>query len=477
MTFSGENGPLRRLALKLLSVPIQIKVMGVGALVACLFGAILISIMRVHLAAAYEDSLVAESSSLARLAAMRVEGKLVTRDVLGIHDTLASLVTANPDIAYVVVTDFDGVVAASEGSTVPPAVEGGSIPHGTGDRARRLMEEGEIYETTVPALEGHAGMVRLGLTDRRLRTGLASQAKWLFLAFGVCVLAGQILAAVLARILTRPLHHLVMVTGQVGEGDLDARAVRFHGDEIGELAVAFNQTIERLAEQRKELQAREVERVQLLDKVICSQEEERARVARELHDELGQSLLALLLQIRASNSDEAHCVMHRVELEDSLGRIIEEVRRLAWSLRPSILDDHGLESALTRHVESVQGLSGLNVDFQFVCLDGAESRFEPRVELVLYRVAQEALTNVLRHSEAKSASVLVCRNPDEVRLLVEDDGKGFDASASARASTGRLGLVGMRERVTLVGGQLAVESEPGHGTVVRALIPTTEKTG
>ena len=475
MTTLEGRSPFGRLAYRVLSVPIQLKVMGVGILVALLFGAVVLTVMRWQLETAYEGTLRDESRALARHVAVRVERQIITGDVLGVHEVLTSFRATHPDIGYVVVTDRWGRVVVADGVVRPVAAGEISEPEelpadGT---TSRLEFEGEgLYETVFPALEGYAGAVRLGLTDERLHEALASQARWLLLAFGVCVLAGQTLAAFLARILTRPLHDLVEAAGTVGAGDMELKATRFHGDEIGELAVAFNTMIDRLREQREELKSTEVQRLRLLDKVITSQEEERARIARELHDELGQSLSALLLRIGSGRSLEGPCAEHSVVLENAIRSIIEEVQTLAWSLRPSILDDHGLESALTRHIESVQGVAGIPIDFQFVCMEGASNRFEPAVEVVLYRVVQEALTNVIRHADATAVSVVVYREPKRVRLLVEDDGEGFSAGRGAEAEEERLGVAGMRERVSLVGGEFPVESVPGAGTSVLSIIST-----
>lgn len=262
--------------------------------------------------------------------------------------------------------------------------------------------------------------------------------------------------------------------GTVGAESLESKATRFHGDEIGELAVAFNPMVDRLREQREALQSTELERGRLLDKIITTQEVERSRVARELHDELGQSLSALLMRIGSGRGLDGLSAKHRAELEDSVRGIIEEVQSMAWSLRPSILDDHGLESALTRHIESVQRAASIPIDFQFVCLEGAERRFEPAVEVVLYRVVQEALTNNIRHADASSVSVVVYREPTLVRLLIEDDGDGYSAGGGNEGAQQLLGVAGMRERVSLVGGEFTVETVPGGGTTVRAIISTTE---
>ena len=145
-----------------------------------------------------------------------------------------------------------------------------------------------------------------------------------------------------------------------------------------------------------------------------------------------------------------------------------EVHNLALEIRPTALDDLGLSAALSTYAEEWATRSGVKVDFQNAGVDG--ERLPPAVETAVYRVAQEALTNVQRHARASHVSLVLQRTSQGVVAVVEDDGQGFDPAAASQA-TGRLGLLGMRERVELVEGHLTVESAPGGGTTVIARIP------
>jgi signal transduction histidine kinase len=142
-------------------------------------------------------------------------------------------------------------------------------------------------------------------------------------------------------------------------------------------------------------------------------------------------------------------------------------------LHPAVLDDLGLEAALRRYTAEWSENNGVPVDFHS---DGVEARRLPlQLETTLYRITQEALTNVTRHANAKRVSVLLERRPGHVSLIVEDDGGGFDAVSQASAAKGRLGLLGMRERVTLAGGTLEIESTPGAGTTVFVRVPLKQE--
>jgi two-component system sensor histidine kinase UhpB len=210
----------------------------------------------------------------------------------------------------------------------------------------------------------------------------------------------------------------------------------------------------------------ETERRESARTALAAQERERTRIARELHDEIGQALTAVLLQLeRTSRRADAPLRDEMDEAREGLRTSLEDVREIARRLRPEALDDLGLASALAALTNDLARRTGVRVERRLA----ADLRaLEPDEELVVYRVAQEALTNVARHSEAQQASVTLARTgAQEVTLTVRDDGCGFDAAAHARGT----GLRGMRERAVLIGASLDVESRPGHGTTVRLRLP------
>jgi PAS domain S-box-containing protein len=207
----------------------------------------------------------------------------------------------------------------------------------------------------------------------------------------------------------------------------------------------------------------------LLNDVLTAQEAERRRIARELHDETAQTLTSLLIGLRAvdESQDLGQALGAASTLRGSVSAALEGVQRMARGLRPSVLDDLGLEEALERLGLEVSRAHGFVVD---VHSTGPRlPRLPEGVEIALYRMAQEALTNASKHAAPKGVSVLIHRNPSEVRLVVEDDGKGF--AVSETPSEAQLGLVGMRERAHLLGGSLTVESSLGRGTTVCVRVP------
>ena len=204
-----------------------------------------------------------------------------------------------------------------------------------------------------------------------------------------------------------------------------------------------------------------------LARVVKAQEHERKRLARELHDETGQALTSILLGLKpleqSARTDEERAAM--ASLRELVVSTLRDVRRLAVELRPSALDDFGLATAVERLADTFRDSTGMRVDVETRL---GEVRLPPEVETALYRIVQEALANIVKHAEATHVSILLTRKEFSVAAVVEDDGKGFDETDTG---DNVLGIVGMRERVGLVGGRLAIESGSGSGTTVAAEVP------
>jgi signal transduction histidine kinase len=204
-----------------------------------------------------------------------------------------------------------------------------------------------------------------------------------------------------------------------------------------------------------------------LRRVVEAQELERRRLARELHDETGQALTSILLGLRTLEEtlQGAESRAAAAGLRELVVATLHDVRRLAVELRPSTLDDFGLATALRRLADSFTEQTGIAVDLHS---NLPEERLPAEVETALYRIVQESLTNVLKHARAQRVSILLARRADVVAAVIEDDGRGFDP---ARTGDRGVGLVGMRERLALLGGKLEVESRKGSGTTLAVEVP------
>ena len=224
-------------------------------------------------------------------------------------------------------------------------------------------------------------------------------------------------------------------------------------------------------ERRLQLEQLNAQLQTLSAQVITAQEEERKRIARDLHDDTAQALTALLVRLRlverAQLGEPDRAAL--AELRALTARTLENVRQLAFQLRPADLDDLGLVAALQEFNESYAKRYGIKVELQ---IDGLHARVPPKVELILYRIVQEALTNVARHAGgATCVQVVLTRHDHTLGATIVDNGKGFDVEQVLRAKERGLGLFGMQERAALVGGTFRVDSHVGTGTSVTVEVP------
>jgi signal transduction histidine kinase len=229
---------------------------------------------------------------------------------------------------------------------------------------------------------------------------------------------------------------------------------------VGERTLALTKVNEALREANEQLHV-------VSRRLFNVQEDERRHLARELHDQMGQVLTAVKIDVQGAQRLEGRTAIVR-RLDGSiaeLDRVLQQVRQLSMELRPPLLDDLGLLPALRWYLDQQARRAGLRIEF---FADPTLERVEAAIETACFRVAQEALTNVVRHARAQTVNLELHLMGDVLHLEVRDDGVGFDAMTAQLAS---LGLLGMRERVTLLGGELDCKSAPGHGTEVHAFFP------
>jgi two-component system sensor histidine kinase UhpB len=305
------------------------------------------------------------------------------------------------------------------------------------------------------------------ITVRSVNGGNDPAEYWLIAIFAI---AGTVLSLVVNYLVLRaalqPIDRLTEVAERVRTGDFTRRVrpSRFPDPQLARLGTSFNETLDELAADRHQLR-------QLTTQVINAQEDERKRIARELHDDTAQVLFAQLLGItalRASDNDQVRAAAE--SMAESTVDAIEGVRRLALELRPPALDDLGLWAALGELAQRFDEKYGLEVGYAW---HGPRERLPADLELVLYRIAQEAMTNVIKHARATRATIEVERRSGEVVLTVSDNGRGFEPTRPAVRDERELGLgiFGMVERTALVGGGLRIEPVDPHGVAIVAIIP------
>ncbi len=302
-----------------------------------------------------------------------------------------------------------------------------------------------------------------------------------------------------ARSVTQPVGVLTEHAERIAGGELASPIADLGADEVGRLGRSLekmrqnlrrmidhvaeaNASLEqRVADRTRELneanaqlKEREEARGQLLRKVITAQEDERKRIARELHDETSQALAVLAMGLEAAQDAIRGGKTPRLdEVKAVAVRTLEEVHRLILDLRPSVLDDLGLLSAIRWYADRHLVSRGISVRCEF----GEMCRLAPEMETALFRICQETMSNIARHAQASAVLVQVGLEQGEVRIEIEDDGKGFDpATASQREDRPAWGLMGMCERVEILGGTAHIDSAPGQGTRVEVRIPLSRET-
>ncbi len=490
---------VREAAWKIFSVPIYIKILGIGLLVTLLFGVVTFYQLRVGVYRTYYQVYGETAASLATALASRIEGMVRESDISAIDHELELTMEAFSGVRYVVVQAPNGAIL-SHGFTFPQEAPPDLVPsredlcaschaslqphelpvdlkevsHGLslsrGQLRTYRRDAGLILEITVPIGLGDLGHVRLGVGDRMIIPVIETTTISLLWSLALCTVAGLSLALVLAYIIVKPIHNLVNATEQVRHGDFGARACVFSGDEVGQLSESFNQMTQALRIYSEEVRIKEAARASLIGRIVQAQEEERAVIARELHDRLGQSLSKTLLTIESSCRSCLHRKDNCALIKDDIRSMIDEVRQLAWDTRPSILDDYGVDQALRRYVEEMSKRVDFPIDYQCVNQPNLP-RMPNRIEITLYRIAQEAMTNIIRHAQASRVSVILIQNPEEACLIVEDNGRGFEVAAVEKSAKPPLGLMGMKERAALVGAEFALYSRLHEGTTVRVRVP------
>ncbi len=396
---------------------------------------------------------------------------ILLNDTFALHELLKETLANHSDVIYAFVVDTQGqVLAHTFDDGFPIGLRDLNKP--SDETAIRQIQyrsdQGIIHDFAAPIFNGSAGFVRFGVSEARLEQTTSIITSQMLLTTLLVAIAGIAAAILLTWLLTRPILQLVETTRQVGQGNLAARAPRWADDEIGDLADAFNQMVAELQLGQNAVADKEAARGRLLAQLISAQEEERRRIARELHDGVGQSLASVLVGLKLVNQHQNNSKLatNIEDLRQITGDTLDDVRLLSRQLHPSVLDDLGLAAALQRFTSD---LSGRYLTYTIDLHIDLPERLPETVEITLYRVVQEAITNAVRHSQGNAISVLLNWRQQRVQAIVEDNGLGFDAATAQRAGKS-VGLHSMTERVELLGGALQIESSV-EGTTVFVEVP------
>ncbi len=409
---------------------------------------------------------------------------ILLEDDLSLSDRLNKTKNNNEEVRYILLTDTTGhVIVSTFQHRLPEGLDRIRLPEETtdGDASwikRFSSNEGMVREILFPIEKGSVGYLRIGLSENTMRSLLAEKIRDIVLAIlSICTLAA-VGTTWLSYLLVKPIRLLVDAVVRIQNGDYEVRLNVRRGDEIGNLARVFDKMAHNLRKKRREnkellqeLQAKEALRLSLIRRLFTVQEDEQRRLSRELHDETGQCMASLLAYIKVLQSklttDEQRMLLG--EAREVTVNVLEGIRKMAVELRPPALDDLGVVAAMEKYISNFKKHAGIAVSFS-VPKDKVKAAGD--VEVSLYRILQESLTNIYRHAQAKTASIVLRQNEDSVYLEIWDDGCGMaeDALLAAREKN-RLGLFGIQERVELLGGSLEIISSPGAGTRLFVTLP------
>lgn len=393
-----------------------------------------------------------KAETLAHLTAFTIHPSIYFQDRAALDEALSG--TRNDkDVAYVVVIDAAGTtLAAIHAERAGPALTRRAAGGG-------VSPDGTIYDVMTPIRDRGRELARLyiGMSLARLHRQILEMRIAIGVLSAIILAAGLAAVVLISRVLTRPLRSVAAGAHRIAAGELDHRVQEGRGDEIGQLARSFNEMAARVAERDAALR-------QLSRRLLSIQEQERVRIAREVHDELGQALTAMKIDLQHLGTQHAGLEKPLGTIARTIDETVDLVRRIATDLRPAILDDLGVTAALEQQLRRLRESTGIKTTL----VAGEEPGLDMLSGVTLHRIAQEGLANVVRHARATEVKVSLTVRGAMVVLEIRDDGQGLNVE---RIGPESLGLLGMRERAELLGGTVTIQSRPGEGTVLTATLP------
>lgn len=459
----------RALLYKIVSVSIRTKIMGIVA--ACILMSALALVWYAYrdVSVALRYELQQRGIAIGTSLAAQSRDFILTDNLFALYRLIVDTRSADKDIVYIFVLSSTGDVLVHSFDNGFPSnlLSKNILKAGQPYQAQLLLANNSttIQDVAIPILGGQAGVIRLGMSEASINAAIAKYIRDVLIWVAPVLVLGLSVAYGLAIVLTEPVSQLAEAVRAIGGSDFKWQSSIWVGDEIGTLGAAFH-------EMNEELKHKEQIRTQLLARVISAQEEERRRIARELHDETGQALTSLMVGLKfIEDSAETIPIKKKTaELRALTAQTLGDVHHLATELRPSLLDDLGLVAAIQRYTRDYSAKMHIPVDTQVTGF--RTERLPQEVEVTVYRVIQEALTNIAKHAEASNVSVVLRYENALLAVVIEDDGRGFDVNRLLAAKSGdRLGIYGMYERASLIGGHLMIESQPGAGTTIFLQIP------
>jgi len=452
----------------LLTVPLKLKILGLALGLILFFGAATIYKVQAALSENFDSFLREESRFVATELSYQAHDYLLINDIYGLTRMLRNTAQNRPDLRYVFVRNGAGQVIAHtfEGGFPSDLLGPSPVLPLQGYEPRLLRSnEGNIWEAGAGIKSGHEGAVVVGVKGDSLRRQTGAITRSLAQTTLLVALSGALLSLGLTWIITRPVGKLLEAIRAVRRGDYSVRLAPMESqDELGKLMEGFNAMALSLASaDRARLEKEHLQR-DFLHRVMAGQESERKRIARELHDQTGQALASVMVDLKMLENakSETETTQSITRLKKAITEEMEAIHDLAVALRPSVLDDLGLVPAVEMLVRGFSNRYGIPVGLTIIGF--AEKRPDACTETCVYRIVQEALSNVARHAGATEVNMLLEWRGEKIRGVIEDNGIGFEpALVDCRA---KLGVLGMKERAELLQGTFRIESSRGEGAML-----------
>ncbi len=458
----------------LLSVPLRFKILGLAVGLITLFGTVTVVRIQQEVRKNISQILQEESRIIASELSYQARDYILINDLFGLTNILKNTTLNRPNLRYAFIVDQrNTVLAHSFGSGFPISLLDSHGRIQMDDKQtgtiRLVTNEGVVWDTWMPIFPDSDKVIRVGVKEKNMRSQLAHLISALVRNIIFIAVVGILFSLFLTWLITRPVNQLLLATRKVKKGDYSVSLLPESHDEVGRLIMGFNDMVSELKEAEKTREEKEYLQRDFIQQLIAAQENERKRIARELHDQTGQALASFMVELKVLEQVETttDITSGTQRLKEAITKEMDSIHNLVFELRPSVLDDLGLIPAINMYVEDFRKRHA--IETRLTVVGFSNRRAETCAETCVYRIIQEALTNSIKHGKPTEVNILLEWRNNMIRGVIEDNGLGF--ALGQISTTGRMGLYGMQERAQLLEGTCSIESAPGEGTMVQFKVP------
>lgn len=456
---------------KFYNVSLRVKVIGLVIFATLLLGLPVIYFVNKDFSQQNNMQLRLMSRAIGKQLSSQSVNYILEDNIYALTKLLRNSLKSDPDVVYAFIENKKGGVIAStfNGGFPKGLLEVNTFRPNNLSTVKIKTDKGAVYDTSVPILKGKLGAVRIGISTKRSSMLLYSLIRSIIMVMIFAAFLAIILSSSIAWWVMTPIVKLSDAFNNVKNGSYDIKLDVKRDDEIGKLTRDFNKMVDSLKKANDERVENDNLRKNFITNVIKAQEEERKRIAKDLHDQFAQMLAYIKIRIGLLKglSDIEQARESIIDIGEELAKALDTVRNIARSLMPGILDEMGLVCAIQSYIDDINKKSSdFKIDFWTVNIKN--KRFSPNIEINVYRIIQESLSNIILHSQADYAEIRLEEHGGKITGVISDYGTGFKYDIIKKDS---LGIFGMIERAKLLGGDLEIKSEPGKGTEVRFWVP------